>query len=166
MSDEYYSDKEIDTLVERTLLKRESMNSSISIPEMLEISAPKSSEYWRDLACGLHRQELHYDAFDCWKVALKHNEPIDEYILRDMAYTLQEIGLNSNDSFFLENSKDIFLALTKSFLELGKAHLWNDNVSDALRVWSKGLTKKNVSLSETLGILISQLEAYSHVRNL
>lgn len=115
MSDEYYSDEEIDDLVESTLLKRDSMNSSISIPEMLELSAPKNAEYWREVACGLHRKERHYDAFDCWKVALKYNEPIDKYFLRDMALTLQEIGRNLNDSFFLENSRDVFLTLKKNF---------------------------------------------------
>jgi len=94
--------RDIDNAIE----KQNSGDASLTICKLLQKYAPKSSDYWYEVACELHRRELFYDSLDCWREAenFLDNEDSPEFWFKDFIGTLHNSYIQSDDSFFLEEA--------------------------------------------------------------
>jgi tetratricopeptide (TPR) repeat protein len=89
--------------LERAIERYEYSGRRESVRDILNTTAPKSSNYWYEIACELHRREMFYEALDCWWEAEKSIEDGDEeseFSYQDMIQTLIDAACQTEDDYF------------------------------------------------------------------
>jgi tetratricopeptide (TPR) repeat protein len=187
-----------------------------SIVSSLMISSENSPSYWINIAEELCRENLYWDAIDCWKHAAEISQEDKADILADMAKTLQQ--LNNKDLEEIAHQTYIEIAKIKpspelwqylatktnkknqildyiekaldfgeelrwddigiinihnlspncttdevvNFIDLGDIYLWNNEISDAFRCYSKAMKSNSKEKPELLCSAIFHLNLYAH----
>ena len=197
-------------------LEKKNTSGYESIVLSLINSSENSPSYWINIAEELCRENLYWDAIDCWKHAAEISQEDKADILADMATTLKHtnnIDLEEiADQIYLEiakikpsrelwqflatktNKKNEILDYIEkaldfggdldwkeigviniqnlspkcnndeivNFVDLGDIYLWNDEVAQALRCYSKAMKTANKEKAELLCSAIFHLNLYAH----
>lgn len=107
--------------VERAIDKQAS-GSGDSVFDMLQISAPNSSQYWLYVANELHRREMFYEQLDCWREGEKHLDSNDfDFWYQDKISTLINAYEQTDDKYFGE----LALAAADKLIETNESSALN-----------------------------------------
>jgi hypothetical protein len=95
--------------VERAIERQEYEGGRGSICDFLQTVGISDSEYWREVACELHRHEKFYDSLDCWREGEKYfssNKDEVRYFYLDMIRTLINATDQTDDEYFKQQASN------------------------------------------------------------
>lgn len=90
-------------------LEKKSTSGHDSIVSALIHSSANEASYWLNIADELCRENLYWDAIDCWKHAAQVNPENKASILEDMADTLD----NTDDNYLRDFATQTYIEISK-----------------------------------------------------